>query len=127
MTFVALTVANLEDAVSFYRLVLGDVLHESNHDAELDDPWYGGPHAAATWTDGAFLHFAVYPEKPPQRRAGTGAQVGFHVSAFDDVEARLARSGATVVQPARDEPWVRTARYLDPDGNVVSITARDGR
>jgi hypothetical protein len=24
----------------------------------------------------------------------------------------------------RDEPWGRTARYRDPDGNVVALTQR---
>ena len=31
-------------------------------------------------------------------------------------------SGAKVVLEPRREPWGKTARYLDPDGNIVSIT-----
>jgi predicted enzyme related to lactoylglutathione lyase len=35
---------------------------------------------------------------------------------------RVLASGAKVVSGPRSEPWGNTARYLDPDGNIVSIT-----
>lgn len=123
LTFVALSVSNLEKSVDFYRTVLGLPIHDTTHDEELDDPWYGGPHAAYSWTNGAFLHFAIYPSKEPARPETTAVQIGFHVDDFDEVHERVSRSGIKVVQDPRAEPWGRTARYLDPDGNIVSITS----
>ena len=123
LTFVALNVSSLRRSLQFYRDVVGIQLHEATHDAELDDPWYGGDHAAFSWTDGAFLHFAIYPQRKPNRPVTTAAQIGFHVSDFDSSYARLIDSGSTMVQEARNEPWGKSARFLDPDGNIVSITA----
>ena len=100
LTFVALSVADLPRSLRFYRDILGVPLREEAHDSELRDRWYGGPHAAYSWTDGAFIHFALYPSQSPHRPVSSGAQIGF----------------------PRAEPWGRTARYLDPDRNVVSIT-----
>ncbi len=127
LTFVALGVSDLRRSVRFYREVLGLPLRAADHDAELDDPWYGGEHAAYSWTDGAFIHFALYPKREPQRPVATGAQIGFHVPDFDATHARVVASGTPVVSEPRDEPWGRTARYLDPDGNIVSITESQSR
>ena len=122
LTFVALNVSDLDVSLGFYRDIVGVQLHESTHDSELDDPWYGGPHAAISWTDGAFLHVALYPQREPNRPVTTGAQIGFHTTEFEATYDRLAASGAEMLQGVREEPWGRTARFLDPDGNIVSIT-----
>ena len=123
LTFVALSVSSLKDSAEFYRSLLGVPLRDESHDEELNDPWYGGAHAAYSWTDGAFLHFAIYPCNEFQRPVTTAAQVGFDVENFDVVHTRVTKAGVAVVQEPRDEPWGKTARYLDPDGNIVSITA----
>lgn len=123
LNFVALSVANLDRSFHYYQSLLGAPLARANHDAELNDPWYGGEHAAHSWTDGAFLHFAIYPSREPQRPVTQACQIGFAVEEFEQTHDRMVQAGVTVVQPPRAEPWGRTARYLDPDGNIVSITA----
>lgn len=122
LTFVALSVSELQRSVRFYRDALGIPLHDAAHDSEIQDPWYGGEHAAYSWTDGAFLHFALYPKREPERPVATAAQIGFHVADFDALHERVVAAGAKIVSEPRSEPWGRTARYLDPDGNIVSIT-----
>jgi catechol 2,3-dioxygenase-like lactoylglutathione lyase family enzyme len=120
--FVALSVSDLARSLHFYRDFLGIPLEDATHDSDKQDPWYGGEHAACSWTDGAFIHFALYPKHEPERPVTTAAQIGFHVEDFGAVHERVLRSDVRVVQEPRIEPWGRTARYLDPDGNIVSIT-----
>ena len=122
LTLVALSVSDLGRSVEFYRDLIGLPLHEATHDAEKQDPWYGGDHAAYSWTDGAFIHFALYPHREPERPVATAAQVGFHVEDLDTVHQRVLASGVTVASEPRSEPWGKTARYIDPDGNIVSIS-----
>ena len=122
LTFVALSVSDLAASARFYRDILGIPLEDATHDADKKDPWYGGEHAAFSWTDGAFIHFALYPHFEPERPVATAAQIGFQVVDFDSVHGRVRDSGAKIVSEPRSEPWGKTARYLDPDGNIVSIT-----
>ena len=53
LTFAAISVSDLDRSLRFYRDILGLPLTEESHDSDLGDPWYGGPHAAHSWTDGA--------------------------------------------------------------------------
>jgi hypothetical protein len=75
--------------VQFYREILGVPLEDANHDSEKRDPWYGGEHAAYSWTDGAFIHFALYPAHEPERPVATAAQIGFHVPDFEAINQRV--------------------------------------
>ena len=56
------------------------------------------------------------------RLTTTQAQIGFIVQDLESAHARAVIAGATVLHPARPEPWGATARYLDYDGNIVSLT-----
>ena len=119
---VGLRVADLDRAVALYRDGFGLDLHTSDHQGGghgEDDRWISGRHAAITWTDGAFLHFALY-----ESRGGptSGAQVSFRVDDLDEAHERAIAAGATVLHGPRNEPWGRSARYRDADDNVVELT-----
>ena len=118
MSLVLLEVADLEASVRFYRDVVGVPLHASEH-ATGDDRWISGKHAAYSWTDGAYLHFALYAAKDVTT---TSAHVGFLVDDIEAAHARALAAGVEVLHEPRREPWGMTARYLDPDGNFVSFT-----
>jgi predicted enzyme related to lactoylglutathione lyase len=49
-------------------------------------------------------------------------QIGLASDALDAAHARLVAAGVPCDHAPRDEPWGRTARYRDPDGNSVSLT-----
>ena len=116
---VVLEVADLERSERLYREGFGLGLHSSHHDD--DDRWIGGAHAAVSWTDGAFAHFALYAAKGVERT--TGAQVGFRVDDLDLAHERAVAAGAEVIHGPIPQPWGRSARYRDFDGNVVELTS----
>ena len=119
---VVLEVADLERSERLYREGFGLDLHSSHHDD--DDRWIGGTHAAVSWTDGAFAHFALYQAKGVERT--TGAQVGFRVDDLEASHERAVAAGAEVIHGPIAQPWGRSARYRDFDGNVVELTATEG-
>jgi len=116
---VVLSVSDLERSAAFYAEAFGLDLHASDHAG--DDEWTRGAHAAISWTDGAFVHFALSAARPD--RATRNAQVAFGVTDLDDAHRRAVDAGAEVLHPPRPQPWGRSARYRDPDGNVVELTA----
>ena len=123
MIFIALNVADLARSAAFYRAAFGINFHSDCNDP-ADDTWYGGEHSAFSWTDGAFLHFALFPALPPERAVSRDVQLGFAVDDIAAAHAKAVAAGARVVHGPRAEPWGATARYRDPDGNLVSITQR---
>lgn len=118
-----LEVSSLEASLAFYRDLLGLPLHAGADNGAGGDRWISGDHAAMSWTGGDFLHFSLYQAKSEVTRA---AQVAFDTDDLDADHARLAAAGVDVIHPPRPEPWGRTARYRDPDGNAVSLTQAPG-
>lgn len=122
LTAVVLEVADLDASARLYREAFGIDLHLSDHQGGehgAGDRWTSGRHAAASWTDGAFLHFALYETKG---HLTAGAQVSFAVDDIAAAHERAAAAGAEVVHEPRREPWGVSARYRDVDGNVVELT-----
>ena len=83
---VVFTVTDLDRAAGFYSDAFGLDLHVGDHHG--DDRWTSGRHAATSWSDGEFMHFALYETK--DGTATSGAQIAFRV---DDIEAAHARGG----------------------------------
>ena len=115
---VVLEVADLDRSMVLYRDGFGLDLHVDDH--EGDDRWISGRHAATSWTDGAFMHFALYETKDGS--TSTRAQVGFAVDDLEAAHARAVNAGAEVVHGPKPQPWGRSARYRDLDGNVIELT-----
>jgi|ERR1039457_3945831 predicted enzyme related to lactoylglutathione lyase len=114
---VILEVSDLDRSTALYRDGFG--LDLQSGDNAVDDRWIGGRHAEISWRKGAYLHFALYPAKV---RPTTGAQVALSVDNIDNAHARAVRVGARVLHEPRAEPWGRSGRYEDFDGNVIELT-----
>jgi predicted enzyme related to lactoylglutathione lyase len=114
---VILEVSDLERSESLYRNAFGLELHPG--DNGVDDRWTGGRHAEVSWREGAYLHFALYQAK---ERPTTGAQISLSVDDIDLAHAGAVRAGAHVIHGPRTEPWGRSGRYEDFDGNVIELT-----
>lgn len=117
LILLVLEVEDVGRSLAFYRDLLGIPLrHDLDHGG--GDRWISGEHAAHSWRD-SFLHLALYKSKGVVTR---DVQIGFPVVGLDAMHAKLVASGVPVDVEPRDEPWGRTARYRDPDGNSVSLT-----
>jgi predicted enzyme related to lactoylglutathione lyase len=117
---IVLEVSDLARSAAFYRDAIGLVLHVGADNEAGDDRWISGDHVAISWSDGAYLHFALYQAKTSQ--PSTMTQVGFMTEDLKAAHNRAVAAGAEVVHEPRPEPWGRTARYRDPDGNIVGLT-----
>jgi predicted enzyme related to lactoylglutathione lyase len=114
---VILEVSDLESSAGLYRNAFGLDLQAG--DNGVDDRWTGGRHAEISWREGAYLHFALYPAK---EQPTSGAQISLSVDDIDSAHEKAVRGGALVIHEPRTEPWGRSARYKDFDGNVIELT-----
>ena len=115
---------NLDRSLALYRDGFGLDLHLSDHEGGehgSDDRWTSGRRAATSWTDGAFLHLALYESKGEHT---SGAHVSFSVDDISSAHLATCAAGAEVVHEPREEPWGGSARYRDFDGNVIELTQR---
>jgi len=122
LILVVIEVADVQRSARLYREGFSIDLHLDDHKGSVQagqDRWTSGSHAAHSWTDGAYLHFALYPTKGD----GTtrNVQIGFDCDDLQAVHERAIANGAELVHPARSEPWGMT-RYRHFDGNGVSFT-----
>lgn len=115
---VVLVVSNLDRAVELYSAGFGLDLHIDDHAGP--DPWTTGRHAAVSWTNGAFMHFALYEKKDGSR--ASGAQVAFGVADLDAAHQRATAAGAEVLHAPLPQPWGRSARLQGPRWNVIELT-----
>ena len=114
---VILEVSELDKSVVLYRDAFGLVLRPG--DNGVDDRWTGGRHAEISWTEGAYLHFALYPAK---EQPTSGEQITLTVDNIEEAHAVAVRAGAHVLHEPRNEPWGRSGRYEDLDGNIIELT-----
>jgi predicted enzyme related to lactoylglutathione lyase len=110
-------VSDLDGSAALFRDAFGLDLHPG--DNGVDDRWTGGRHAEISWREGGYLHFALYPAK---EKPTSGAQISLSVDDIDKAHAAAVHAGALVLHEPRTEPWGRSARYGDLDGNVIELT-----
>jgi len=115
---VVLTVSDLDRSVKPFADGFGLDLHVDDHEGDL--PWISGRHAATSWNDGAFIHFALYETKDGS--TSRGAQVAFRVEDLEAAHHRAIAAGAEVLHAPTAQPWGHSARYCDPDGHVIELT-----
>lgn len=115
---IVLEVADLTRSAALYHDGFGLDLHFDDH--EGDDRWINGAHAATSWNEGAFLHFALYASKDGS--VTHAAQVAFRVFDLDVAHAKALAAGAELVHDPKAQPWGRSARYRDFDGNIIELT-----
>lgn len=115
LVFVALRVRDLEATARFYRDAIGVPLREAGGSGEE-------VHREYSWTDGAYLHFALFSAGPGSE--ARGVELSFFVADVDEAHARAVAAAADVASEPEDRPWGRMAAYRDPDGNLVSLTQR---
>jgi predicted enzyme related to lactoylglutathione lyase len=115
---VVFTVSDLDRAVALYRDGFGLDLHVGDHQG--DDPWTSGRHAAISWTEGAYVHFALYETK--DGASTRRAQIAFRVDDIGAAHERAIEAGAEVIHEPKPQPWGTSARYFDADDNVVELT-----
>src|ERR1700688_2601489 len=108
---VILEVTDLEKSEVLCREGSGLSLHTG--DTGLEDRCIGARHAEISWTDGAYIHFALYAAKD---QLTSRTQLTFTVDNIDDAHAAAVRAGARVIHEPRGEPWGRCGRYEDFDG-----------
>jgi predicted enzyme related to lactoylglutathione lyase len=114
---VILEVSDLDRSETLYRDGFGLDLNPG--DNGVDDRWTGGRHAEISWHEGAYLHLALYPAK---EKPTFGAQIALSVVDIANAHAAAVRAGAHVLHEPRTEPWGRSGRYEDFDGNVIELT-----
>jgi len=114
---VIVEVADVDASAALYADAFGVDLHPG--DNGVDDRWTGGGHAEISWRDGAYLHVVLYQAKGVPT---SGAQISFGVDDIEVAHARAVAAGARVLHEPRDEPWGRSGRYEDLDGNVIELT-----
>jgi catechol 2,3-dioxygenase-like lactoylglutathione lyase family enzyme len=117
---VVLEVSDLDRSLELYRDGFGLDLHVDDHAG--DDRWISGRHAATSWTEGTFLHFALYASK--DGTTSTRSQVAFAVDDLNEAHQRAIAAGAEVIHDPRPQPWGTSGRYRDFDGNIVELTRR---
>ena len=73
---------------------------------------------------GSTLAFSADPDAPVGRQR---AVLWVYAEQCDAAVDRLLAAGATLVEPAVDQPWgERVARIADPDGNEIVIGSVPG-
>ena len=80
------------------------------------------PRPATSWTEGAYIHFAIYESK--DGTATHRAQVAFDVEDLDVAHAPAVAAGAKVLHAPGPSPGGPSARYEDHDGNTIELTHR---
>ena len=112
-------VSDIDRSIELYRDAFGLELHEADHEGE--DRWTRGHHAATSWTDGAFMHFALYASR--DGIVTSHAQIAFEVDDVD-VAHRARHCCGRDGRPRTEAAAVGSLRprYRDHDGNIVELT-----
>ncbi len=118
LTYVIAFVSDMARSVEFYRDVMGLPLKfESSEWSEF-----------ATGATSFALHpagSADLDSTTPHHVPAGSAQIGIAVDDLDDFHQRMTELNVPCTQPPKDEDFgARLARYKDPDGVQINVSAR---
>jgi predicted enzyme related to lactoylglutathione lyase len=119
LSAIDLRVRDVDVAFRFYRDLLGLDIEPPVSDGPNDDR-----HTHAVWGSaeaGTRLLLTLRPQggEPP-----SVARLAFDVTDLDARHVTLTNAGTAVRRPPQDMPWGRSAAYVDPDGNIISLIQR---
>lgn len=126
---VAITCADLEATLAFYKRVLGATTH-------YEEQWRAGTIPVVILQLGGCrmsLHSAAAPAKPHARVPTPGSEdVCFRFDGpIAEAVALLERHGVAIVEgpvprPAADGTLGQSVYFRDPDGNLLELLSTDG-
>lgn len=129
---VAISVADLDDQIEFYRLAFG-----FQTEMRADFPAIETRTALLRLGPGIRIELVSSADSVPHPVStpieGARTQTYFHIAiAVDDLESAIDRviaAGATAVSPpaAAVRPGVRYAYVLDPEQNLIELIRHEGR
>jgi uncharacterized protein len=115
-----LRVRDVDAAFRFYRDLIGLDIEPPVSDGPNDDR-----HTHAVWGSAEAGTRLLLTLRPAGGEPLSVARLGFDVTDIDARHITLTKAGTTVRRPPQDTSWGRTAAYVDPDGNVVSLVQRN--
>lgn len=125
ITHATVLVDDQEEALSFYRDVLGLVVRDDVSAADLPD--VDGRWLTVSPEGAEFPQIAIVAADTPAKRERVGSQTADHVNLVfrtDDFEAdydRLREAGVTVHGEPSHSPWGTEVTFEDPSGNVHDL------
>ncbi len=105
LCFVSIRAKDIDASARFYREAVGVPLHQGLE----------YPHHEFSWHN-PYFHFAIFPKSTTRQPV-----LAFAVDDVEAAHAKAVAAGAKVLSPPKDQPWGRTADYIDPDGNIIGL------
>jgi catechol 2,3-dioxygenase-like lactoylglutathione lyase family enzyme len=118
---IAEIVEDLEEAIRFYREVLGlEVEHEAGSGYALVT--VGGTLHFGIWERGNAA-VATFGDRSQKEKVPLGFSIGFEVDAVEESVDEIEVKGWPIIHPRKEEAWGQvTSRFLSPGGGLCEFS-----